>query len=96
MSSRLSGGCRTDFIHEGMTLLNLFDADISGRDFEHGKHHPIIFLTAPQELGFPPEHCFVVANASLGVQACEMAALGVARLNEAGAERVVTRSTTWR
>src|SRR5438128_620319 len=25
MSSRLSGGCRTDFIHEGMTLLNLFD-----------------------------------------------------------------------
>jgi beta-phosphoglucomutase-like phosphatase (HAD superfamily) len=52
-----------------MTLLNLFDADISGRDFEHGKHHPIIFLTAPQEPGFPPEHCFVVADASLGVQA---------------------------
>ena len=50
-------GLPYDFIHEGMTLLNLFDADISGRDFEHGKPHPMIFLTAPQEPGFPPEHC---------------------------------------
>jgi beta-phosphoglucomutase len=90
MSSRLSGGCCTDLIHEGMTLLNLFYADISDRDFEHGKQHPIIFLTAPQELDFPPEHCFVVADTSLGVQACQMAVLGVARLKEAGAERVVT------
>ena len=45
-----------DFIHEGMTLLNLFDAVVSGRDFEHGKPYPMIFLTAPQEPGFPPEH----------------------------------------
>jgi hypothetical protein len=27
-----------------MTLLNLFDADISGRDIEHGKPHPMISL----------------------------------------------------
>ncbi len=27
-----------------MTLLNLFDADISGRDFEHGQPHPLISL----------------------------------------------------
>lgn len=46
-----------DFIHEGMTLLNLFGADISGRDFEHDRPHPMIFLTAPQEPGFPAEHC---------------------------------------
>ena len=32
----------------------------------------------------------MVADASLGVQACQIAALGVVRLNEAGAERVVT------
>lgn len=50
-------GLPYDFIHEGMTMLNLFDADISGCDFEHGKPHPLIFLTAPQEPGFPPEHC---------------------------------------
>jgi beta-phosphoglucomutase len=50
-------GLLYDFIHEGMTLLNQFGADISGRDFEHGKPYPMIFLTAPQEPGFPPEHC---------------------------------------
>jgi hypothetical protein len=46
-----------DFFHEGMTRLNLFGVGISGRDFEHGKPHPMIFLTALQELGFPPDHC---------------------------------------
>jgi beta-phosphoglucomutase len=59
----------------------------------------MIFLTAPQELGFPPEHCFVAEDGSSGVQvakAGEMAALGVARLNdqallnEAGANLMVT------
>jgi beta-phosphoglucomutase-like phosphatase (HAD superfamily) len=59
----------------------------------------MIFLTAPQELGFPSEHCFVVEDGSSGVQvakAGEMAMLGVARLNdqallnEAGADLVVT------
>jgi beta-phosphoglucomutase len=50
-------GLPYDFIHEGMTLLNLFDADISGCDFEHGKPHPMIFLTAPQEPGFSSEYC---------------------------------------
>ena len=38
----------------------------------------------PQESGFPPEHCFVVEDASSGLlltRAGEMAALRVARLN---------------
>src|SRR5215218_11435070 len=39
-----------DFIHEGMTLEQLFDADISGRDFPRGKPDPMIFLTAAEEL----------------------------------------------
>jgi beta-phosphoglucomutase len=33
-------GLPYDFIHEEMTPLNLFDADISGRDFEHGQPTP--------------------------------------------------------
>jgi beta-phosphoglucomutase len=87
------------FVREGMTLLDLFDADISGRDFEHGKPHPMIFLTGAQELGVPPETCFVVEDAASGVQAAKagnMAALGIARMNdrpmlqEAGADLVVT------
>jgi beta-phosphoglucomutase-like phosphatase (HAD superfamily) len=92
-------GLPYDFIEDGMTLLDLFDADISGRDFEHGKPHPMIFLTGASELGVPPESCFVVEDAASGVQAAKagnMAALGIARmndrpiLNEAGADLVVT------
>ena len=88
-----------DFIRPGMTLEELFDADISGRDFPRGKPDPAIFLTAAEELGVPPGACFVTEDASSGVQAAKaagMAALGVARLDdrdtllEAGADLVVT------
>jgi beta-phosphoglucomutase len=92
-------GLPYDFIEEGLTLLDLFDADISGRDFEHGKPHPMMFLTAAQELGVPSENCFVVEDATSGVEAAkagEFAALGIARmsdqklLKDAGADLVVT------
>jgi alpha,alpha-trehalase len=88
-----------DFIQEGMTLQELFDADISGRDFPKGKPDPTIFLTAAAELGVNPGACLVTEDATSGVQAAKaagMAALGVARLNdrdmllEAGADLVVT------
>jgi trehalose/maltose hydrolase-like predicted phosphorylase/beta-phosphoglucomutase-like phosphatase (HAD superfamily) len=87
-----------DFIHDQMTLAELFDADISGRDFPRGKPDPTIFLTAAQELGARPGDCLVVEDATSGVQAAKagsMAALGVARLDdrdllvEAGADLVV-------
>jgi len=87
------------FVRAGLTLQELFDADISGRDLEHGKPHPMIFLTAARELTVPPGDCFVVEDASSGVEAAKaggMAALGVARvhdqavLSRAGADLVVT------
>ena len=87
------------FVCDGLTLLDLFDADISGRDLPRGKPDPMIFLTAAEELGAPPGRCFVVEDAATGVQAAKaggMAALGVARLGdekmlaEAGADLVVT------
>ncbi|MBO0704399.1 MAG: HAD-IA family hydrolase [Candidatus Dormibacteraeota bacterium] len=87
------------FVGEGLTLQQIFDADLSGRDFEHGKPDPTIFLTAAAELSLAPETCFVVEDASAGVQAARagaMGALGVARLQdqallaEAGAHLVVT------
>ncbi len=87
-----------DFIRPGMTLAELFDADISGRDFPKGKPDPTIFLTAAEELGVPPGDCFVVEDATSGIQAAKaagMAAFGVARLDdrdlltEAGADLVV-------
>jgi trehalose/maltose hydrolase-like predicted phosphorylase/beta-phosphoglucomutase-like phosphatase (HAD superfamily) len=87
------------FVRPGMTLLELFDADISGGDFPRGKPDSMIFLTAAEELGIRPGDCFVIEDASSGVQAAKaggMAALGVARLDdrglllEAGADLVVT------
>ncbi len=87
------------FLRPGYTLLDILDADVSGRDFERGKPHPEIFLTAARELELSTEECFVVEDATNGVQAAkagEMAALGIARaddeeqLAEAGADLVVT------
>jgi beta-phosphoglucomutase len=81
-------GLSYDFLRPGLSLLEFFDADISGRDFAQGKPHPEIFLTAAQELGIPAERCFVVEDAVSGIQAAkagEMAALGIARANDADA-----------
>jgi beta-phosphoglucomutase-like phosphatase (HAD superfamily) len=78
-------GLHYDFLRPGMSLLELFDADISGRDFAQGKPHPEIFLTAAAELGVIPADCFVVEDATSGVQAAKaggMAALGVARAGD--------------
>jgi trehalose/maltose hydrolase-like predicted phosphorylase/beta-phosphoglucomutase-like phosphatase (HAD superfamily) len=87
-----------DFIRPRMTLQELFDADISGRDFPKGKPDPTIFLAAAQELDCRPAACLVVEDAHSGVEAAKaggMAAIGVARqddrdlLVEAGADLVV-------
>jgi len=72
-------------IRPGVTLLDVLDTDVSGRDLPRGKPDPLIFLTAAGELGAKPAGCFVVEDAESGVQAAKaggMAALGVARLND--------------
>jgi trehalose/maltose hydrolase-like predicted phosphorylase/beta-phosphoglucomutase-like phosphatase (HAD superfamily) len=88
-----------DFIRPQMTLQELFDADISGRDFPKGKPDPAIFLTAAAELSVVPKDCLVTEDAPSGIQAAKaggMAALGVARQDDrgllvsAGADLVVT------
>ena len=81
-------GLSYDFVTPGLTLLDFFDADISGRDFAQGKPHPEIFLTAADELGVPPPVTFVIEDAVSGIQAAkagEMAALGIARADDADA-----------
>jgi beta-phosphoglucomutase len=92
-------GIASQFIRPGLSLLEYFDADVSGRDFAHGKPHPEMFLTAAQELAIAPEQSFVIEDADAGVQAAKagnMAALGLARADDtellaaAGADLVVT------
>lgn len=92
-------GLSYEFLKPGYTILEILDANVSGRDFAQGKPHPEIFLTAAAEMGVPPEECFVVEDAANGVQAAKaggMAALGLARaddeelLSAAGADIVVT------
>jgi beta-phosphoglucomutase-like phosphatase (HAD superfamily) len=92
-------GLSYDFVTPGLTLLDFFDADISGRDFPQGKPHPEIFLTAASELGVEPRVAFVIEDAVSGIQAAKagaMAALGIARADDedalaaADADLVVT------
>jgi beta-phosphoglucomutase len=83
----------------GRSLLDVFSANVCGRDLRQGKPNPEIFLLAAAELRIAPEHCFVVEDAPAGIEAARagrMTALGVARLGDAallwaaGADLVVT------
>ena len=73
-------------LRPGLTLLDYFDADVSGRDLAHGKPHPELFLTAAQELGVRPELAVVMEDAAAGVEAAKagaMGAIGIARKDDA-------------
>jgi beta-phosphoglucomutase len=92
-------GITSKSVRPGLSLLDYFDADVSGRDFAQGKPHPEMFLTAAQELAVSPEHSFVIEDAATGIQAAkagQMAALGLSRADDAealaaaGADLVVT------
>ena len=57
-----------------------------GRDLQHGKPNPEIFLLAAAELRIAPAHCFVAEDAPAGIEAAKaggMTGLGVARLGDA-------------
>ena len=91
-------GISSGTLRPGLTLLDYFDADVSGRDFAHGKPDPEMFLTAAHELGVEPEAAIVMEDAAAGVQAAKagkMGAIGIARkddaelLSAAGADIVV-------
>jgi beta-phosphoglucomutase len=86
-------------LDSGQTLLDVFDANVCGRDLRQGKPNPEIFLLAAAELRVAPTNCFVVEDAPTGIEAARaggMMAIGVARLGDAallqsaGADLVVT------
>jgi len=98
-SKNADGMMRLIRLPSGEGLLDIFAADVSGRDLRQGKPNPEIFLLAAAELHIAPAQCVVVEDAPAGVEAARagnMAALGVARhddaalLQAAGADLVVT------
>lgn len=79
-------GIDSPSVRPGLTLLDFFDADVSGRDFAHGKPAPDMFLAAAGELGTAPQDSFVMEDAAAGVQAAKagaMGAIGIARKDDA-------------
>ncbi len=91
------------FVTAATTLLDLFDANVNGRDVPCGKPDPALFLAAAAALGLAPGRCFVVEDAPAGIAAARaggMYAIGVARHEDAaalhaeGADIVTTRLDT--
>jgi beta-phosphoglucomutase-like phosphatase (HAD superfamily) len=79
-------GISSTTVRPGLTLLDYFDVDVSGRDFAHGKPDPEMFLTAAHELQVEPDHAIVMEDAAAGVQAAKaghMGAIGIARKDDA-------------
>jgi HAD superfamily hydrolase (TIGR01509 family) len=83
----------------GQSLLDIFSANVCGRDLPRGKPDPAIFLLAAFELRVDPSHCLVAEDAPAGIEAAcagRMTGLGLARKNDAaglrtaGAKIVVT------
>jgi HAD superfamily hydrolase (TIGR01509 family) len=69
-------------VGSGRSLLEVFSANVCGRDLRQGKPSPEIFLLAAAELGMTPARCFVIEDAPVGIRAARvggMTALGVAR-----------------
>jgi beta-phosphoglucomutase-like phosphatase (HAD superfamily) len=92
-------GISSPSLRAGLTLLDYFDVDVSGRDFAHGKPDPELFLAAAHELRVAPEDAIVMEDAPAGVEAAKaggMGAIGIARVDDAhllsaaGADVVVT------
>ena len=69
----------------GVSLLDVFSANVCGRDLAHGKPDPELFLLAATELHIAAQHCFVAEDAPAGIKAAcagGMTGLGVARLGD--------------
>jgi HAD superfamily hydrolase (TIGR01509 family) len=98
-SKNANGMLRLIRLPSGQNLLDMFGANVCGRDLPRGKPDPAIFLLAASELHVDPRHCFVAEDAPAGIEAAcagHMTGLGVARkddaagLRTAGAKVVVT------
>ena len=80
-------------LDSGQSLLDIFKANVCGRDLRQGKPNPEIFLLAAAELRIAPACCFVAEDAPAGIEAAKaggMTGLGVARLGDEVGLRAAT------
>jgi beta-phosphoglucomutase len=98
-SKNANGMMQSIRLDSSQSLLDVFDANVCGRDLLQGKPNPEIFLLAAAGLHIAPPSCLVVEDAAAGVTAARaghMGSLGVARhsdtalLQAANADLVVT------
>jgi len=73
----------------GLTLLDLLDADVSGRDLPRDMPDPMIFPVATEELGATPARCFVVEDAARSLDEVSRPALAEGGLEGKTLERKV-------
>jgi HAD superfamily hydrolase (TIGR01509 family) len=59
----------------GLGLTTMFECMVSGREVEHGKPAPDIFVEAARRLGLPPEACLVVEDSFNGLSAATAAGM---------------------
>jgi len=60
---------------DGLDAGRFFHTEVCGRDVEHGKPAPDIFLKAAERMGLPPGRCLVVEDAVPGIQAAHAAGM---------------------
>ncbi|NBQ13785.1 MAG: HAD family phosphatase [Proteobacteria bacterium] len=84
---------------DGLDAGRFFHTEVCGRDVEHGKPAPDIFLKAAERMGIPPGRCVVVEDAVPGIQAAHAAGMPCIAICSEGhtheelssAERVIDR-----
>lgn len=71
------------FILERIGLADYFDAISDGTNISRSKPDPEVFLKAAQFLGFSPEECLVVEDATAGVDAAHAGGMKAAAVGDA-------------
>ncbi len=55
--------------------MDVFEVRVGGKDVEHGKPAPDIFLLAAEKMGVDPKDCFVFEDSSNGIRAAHAAGM---------------------
>jgi beta-phosphoglucomutase len=71
-------------------MAGLFETMVTGDEVAHGKPAPEPYQRAAERLGLPPQHCLVVENAPLGIQAARAAGMRCLALETTLSEEQLT------